>query len=120
VVDSGTQDPDIYEDPEKFNAWRYLQMREQPGNENRHQFVTIAADNLGFGLGLHACPGRFFASNEIKIILCFLLVEFDWRYGPGQGRLPDQKYEASISANPATMVQAKKRNSEIDMLQPMA
>jgi cytochrome P450 len=119
VIDNGTRDTNIYPDPEKFDAWRYLRMRERPGEENHHQFVATSPDNMGFGHGMHACPGRFFASNEIKIIFCFLLIEFEWRYGPGQGRLPDQNFEGNIMADPATAVQVRKRESEMDILRPM-
>lgn len=32
---------------------------------------------MGFGYGRHACPGRFFAANEIKLILARLLLDYD-------------------------------------------
>ncbi|PWY78991.1 cytochrome P450 [Aspergillus eucalypticola CBS 122712] len=35
-------------------------------------------ENLAFGHGKHACPGRFFAANEVKIVLIFLLLRYDW------------------------------------------
>jgi cytochrome P450 len=34
---------------------------------------------LPFGLGKHACPGRQFAINEIKIALHYLLLKYDIR-----------------------------------------
>lgn len=50
-----------------------------PGKENKHQFVTTAPSSLAFGHGSHACPGRFFASNEIKVVLVELLQRWDVR-----------------------------------------
>jgi len=35
---------------------------------------------LNFGHGNHACPGRFFASNEIKVVLIELLKSWDFRF----------------------------------------
>lgn len=32
---------------------------------------------MGFGIGRHACPGRFLAANEIKLILSRILLQFD-------------------------------------------
>jgi hypothetical protein len=43
----------------------------------KHQLVTVGSENLGFGHGSHACPGRFFASNEIKVLLVDMLRRFD-------------------------------------------
>ena len=38
---------------------------------------------MSFGFGRHACPGRFFAANEIKLILARLLLDYDIRMPPG-------------------------------------
>lgn len=32
---------------------------------------------MPFGYGKHACPGRFFAANEIKVIVINLLRKYD-------------------------------------------
>ncbi len=48
------------------------------------QFVTVTKENMSFGLGRHACPGRFFAANEIKLILARMLLEFDFSMPEGQ------------------------------------
>lgn len=34
--------------------------------------------HLGFGYDMYSCPGSFFAANEVKMILVYLLVSFDW------------------------------------------
>jgi ent-kaurene oxidase len=56
-------DPALWQDPEKFNGFRYEKLRQEPGSENKHQFVTTGLDSMHFGHGKHACPGRFFAAN---------------------------------------------------------
>ncbi|TAQ88952.1 hypothetical protein B7494_g2745 [Chlorociboria aeruginascens] len=83
------RDPAIWEDPEIFDGFRFEKLRSQPGSENRYQFVTTGADALNFGHGIHACPGRFFASNEIKVILCHLILNYDFRFPAGQEERPD-------------------------------
>ena len=30
-----------------------------------------------FGYGRHACPGRFFATNEIKMIVAKMILDYD-------------------------------------------
>lgn len=42
-----------------------------------HQMTHTTATNLTFGNGRHACPGRFFAANEIKAMLAHVLLEYD-------------------------------------------
>lgn len=59
-------------------------MREQPGNVNKYQFVTTSPNHIGFGHGQHACPGRFFASNEIKVMICHLVMKYDWKFKDGK------------------------------------
>ena len=49
------------------------------GDDKKAHLVSTSADHLGFGHGLHECPGRFFAANEIKILLCHLLLKYDWK-----------------------------------------
>ena len=48
--------------------------------------MTTSPESLNFGHGNHACPGRFFASNEIKVVLIELLRSWDFRFLAGKGR----------------------------------
>lgn len=69
-----------------FYPFRYSELRSIPGQENNHQFVTSDPNNINFGYGRNVCPGRFFASNEIKVILVELLLNYDVALGPnGEG-----------------------------------
>ena len=80
--------PDLHSNPEKYDIYRFLRMREEPGNANKAQLVATSPDHLSFGHGMHACPGRFFAANEIKIALCHLLMKYDWKLAPGSSVQP--------------------------------
>ncbi|GME62479.1 Cytochrome P450 [Neofusicoccum parvum] len=68
-------------DAEEFVGDRFLRLRQQPGSGNRWQFISTSADHMGFGYGRQACPGRFFASNQIKIAIVHLLLNYDWSKG---------------------------------------
>lgn len=46
------------ENGDKFDGFRFLNLRQQPGQENRWQFVNTGPDNMRFGHGSRACPGR--------------------------------------------------------------
>ncbi|KAI1747227.1 ent-kaurene oxidase [Xylaria castorea] len=39
--------------------------------------ATVDDAFLGFGFGKHACPGRFFALNEIKIFIAIMVLHYD-------------------------------------------
>ncbi|KAM4055522.1 cytochrome p450 [Hirsutella rhossiliensis] len=72
-------DPESYENPDVFDGYRFYNMRQQSGKENKAQLVSTSPDHMGFGFGLHACPGRFFASEETKIVLCHILLKYDFK-----------------------------------------
>ncbi|CAI7672189.1 unnamed protein product [Penicillium manginii] len=78
-------DPTIYPSPELYDGYRFHKKRQQPGNEQRFQFVTTSRESFGFGHGVHACPGRFFAANESKIFLVHLLLKYEWKLKGADG-----------------------------------
>ncbi|KAL3417887.1 hypothetical protein PVAG01_10897 [Phlyctema vagabunda] len=96
-------------DPEEFKGFRYAELRDLPGNENRFQFVTTGMDSLNFGHGSHACPGRFFASNEIKVAIAFLLQNYDLKFKEG-GRPPNIYTGTDVLPNTFAEVMFRKRS----------
>lgn len=100
-------DERYYSDPNVFDGLRFYKQcqhqqkqREQQqqsasasssGDEasvsnGRHHFTSIGNTNMNFGLGKHACPGRFFAGCEIKLVLALLLLRYDIRLKDGETR----------------------------------
>ncbi|RYP10386.1 hypothetical protein DL764_000720 [Monosporascus ibericus] len=78
------RDPDNYPDPEQFDAFRFYKQRQSSESEvNRHQFVSTGRKNLAFGHGKFACPGRFYAAAQIKMVIAYILVKYDVSF-PGQ------------------------------------
>lgn len=39
--------------------------------------MATSPDHLGFAHGKHACPGRLFAANEVKIAMVHLICKYD-------------------------------------------
>lgn len=102
-----------YKEPEKFNPYRYMQWREE-GNENIAHLVSTSEKHMGFGHGQHACPGRFFAANELKLALCHLVLKYDWKLPEGH----DPQHlclGSSLFANPELRLLVRRRKEELDM-----
>ncbi|MCJ1377217.1 hypothetical protein MMC17_000309 [Xylographa soralifera] len=68
----------IQPSPATFDGLRFHRLRTAPGaSPHAHQFVTTGPSSMTFGHGKFACPGRFFASNESKMILATLLLKYE-------------------------------------------
>ena len=99
-------DPAIYEHAEDYDAFRFSRPREAFANRQvssdedaqaqksptgeaaredlsellKHKnlsMVTTGDTFLSFGHGRHACPGRFFAANELKLLLAYMALNYD-------------------------------------------
>jgi len=103
--------PELINNPEEFDGFRYARLREEPGQENKHQFVTTSTNALNFGHGLHACPGRFFASNETKVALSYILQNYDMRFRDGEKRPKNYYIGVSILADPTAVVEFRRRRA---------
>ncbi|KAK3985449.1 putative cytochrome P450 E-class, group IV [Cladorrhinum sp. PSN332] len=88
-------DPEIFPNPHEFQPWRFYELRANARGEQaaQHQFVSIGPTVLTFGYGRHACPGRFFAANELKMIVANALLNYDIKMPDGiEGRYPNWKF----------------------------
>ncbi|KAI0009521.1 P450 monooxygenase No.2 [Xylariaceae sp. FL0662B] len=98
-------------DPDVFDPFRYSRAREKPENAQRYQLATTEVTSLPFGHGKHACPGRFFAASEAKLILCHLLLRYDFRYPEGQSRPRNLLFSENLIPDPSARVLIHKRET---------
>ncbi|OGM49897.1 hypothetical protein ABOM_001529, partial [Aspergillus bombycis] len=80
------QDDSNYPDSDTFDGFRFYKIRRDGGAtlHARNQFVTSNEQNLVFGYGRHACPGRFLAAAEIKMIISRILLDYDFKNADGR------------------------------------
>ncbi len=84
-------DESIYTNADQFQPFRYVDARDAIiANEETGKFgteemikkanyslVSTSAEYQPFGHGRHACPGRFFAANELKLLLAYMVINYD-------------------------------------------
>ncbi|KAF8913038.1 cytochrome P450 [Gymnopilus junonius] len=103
-----------YSSPDVFDGFRYSRLHEQhrvddsPTTDrmnSQFQLVTTTADDLAWGYGRHACPGRFFAATVLKMMLAHVLLRYDVKFENGvrpkdvvvgMNRLPDPSVKMLI------------------------
>ncbi|KAL8719762.1 MAG: hypothetical protein Q9225_003278 [Loekoesia sp. 1 TL-2023] len=112
AVSAIQNDPEVTSSPEVFDGFRYYKMRQQPGQSHLHQFATTERTLLNFGYGKNACPGRFFASLEIKIILIKLIMDYDFKLSEKGGRPANLRAHEFIFPNPEGQLLVKRRDAE--------
>lgn len=90
------RDPDYFERGEDFLPWRWLELRAtaEGSGESVTPFLATSTSptNLHWGYGRNACPGRFMAAAEIKLILAWILWHFDISFPPGQDTRPESSF----------------------------
>jgi cytochrome P450 len=83
-------DSDIYPDAHEFKPFRFAEQRNDESVEYVKRaakaFATTSTDFLAFGHGRNACPGRFFAANELKLMLAHLVLHYDIEIGGSRPR----------------------------------
>ena len=105
-----SHDERYYANPNEFDALRFYKMRQESEEAaNRWQFTSISDINLNFGAGKHACPGRFFAGNEIKMALAYFLINYDIRLKEGEQRPKPMVIMMTKAPNPNAEVLFRRR-----------
>lgn len=104
-------DPKLHSSPMEYDGYRFLNMRAEPGRENAGQLVTTSPDHLAFGHGKHACPGRFFAANEVKIALIHLLTRYDIQLAK-DSEPKVMTFGLSLSVDPFAQVEVRRKKGK--------
>ncbi|KAF1921228.1 Ent-kaurene oxidase [Ampelomyces quisqualis] len=100
--------------PSKFDPFRYSRLREDPThpeNAQKYQFAMVDTHNMAFGFGKHACPGRAYASDEIKMILARMLLDYEWAFPNGQERPKNFTVDTDMYPDRSAKVLVRKRRA---------
>ncbi|KAJ8408203.1 hypothetical protein AAFF_G00264310 [Aldrovandia affinis] len=81
-------DPDVYPDPLVFKYDRFL----TPDGTRKTDFYRkgkkLKYYNMPWGAGITMCPGRFFATNELKQFIFLMLIYFDFELKDPNEEIP--------------------------------
>lgn len=104
-------DPTITPDPFMFDPMRsYRKRYSSPDQYDRHQAVLTDVDNnLTFGYGNQACPGRFLGVAEIKMLVARLITEFDFKHPEGKSMPRTLGADENVFLDPAARILMRKR-----------
>lgn len=82
-------DPEIHPDPYSFKYDRFL----NPDGSKKTDFYKggkkVKYFNMPWGAGVSMCPGRFFATNELKQFVFLMLVYFEFELKNPDEKIPE-------------------------------
>ncbi|KAI6005463.1 cytochrome P450 [Pisolithus albus] len=102
-------DDAVYENPDAFEPFRFTKTQSNELNGAGNQMTTLGPDLLLFGLGTHACPGRFFAATVLKTMLAHIVMSYDVKLEDDTSRPKALCIGRSILPSPAAKVMFRKR-----------
>ncbi|KAI0714845.1 cytochrome P450 [Earliella scabrosa] len=104
-------DEDNYASAAEFDPFRFSRMREaSEGESTKHQFVNTSIEYVLFGHGKHAW---FFAANELKAMLAYIVVNYDLKI-PNDGPRPENIYFGpSVIPDPSGEIMFRKRKVSV-------
>ncbi|KAB8213695.1 cytochrome P450 [Aspergillus novoparasiticus] len=71
------RDEQTYEDPDEYRPFRFLS-EDTETKEVKALLVPMTSEKfLAFGHGKHSCPGRWFAAHAMKLIIGYILMNYD-------------------------------------------
>ncbi|KAF8075266.1 cytochrome P450 [Lyophyllum atratum] len=109
AADATHRDDTNYEDPQTFNPFRFVDKTKKENAGRKVDMVSVRSDFVAFGHGRHACPGRFFAANELKIMMAHLVMTYDVKLEGDGGRPENMWFVTACIPNMKAEVLFRKR-----------
>jgi ent-kaurene oxidase len=106
--------PHIYPNPDVFDGLRHYRLqRQNAGSDLRgsYQFTSINKTSVNFGYGRHSCPGRYLASEMIKVAVAMILLECDIKFEEGKDRPKNIKLDTFIAPDHSARLLIRRRRT---------
>nr|A0A1E1FFN3.1 RecName: Full=Cytochrome P450 monooxygenase prhN; AltName: Full=Paraherquonin biosynthesis cluster protein N [Penicillium brasilianum]BAV69315.1 PrhN [Penicillium brasilianum] len=108
------EDSVTYPNPLEFDGHRFRKMRESPTNGAMAHLVSSSQHHMGFGIGTHSCPGRFFIAAGLKLTLSQILLNYDLRLSDPSENVT-QNQGLFLMPNFKAKVEVRRREPEIEL-----
>lgn len=103
-------DPDVAPEPERFDPMRSYRKRQASAlDQSRHLAGQPSLENLTFGYGSQACPGRNIAVSILKMVVARLLHDYEFKFAEGQTKPKNIFLLEFIIPNPRAKLMMRKR-----------
>ncbi|KAG8809005.1 hypothetical protein FRC17_003657 [Serendipita sp. 399] len=111
-------DPAVYDDPLEFKPFRFYELAQAEATGKRtkqYDMISPSPQFLAWGLGRHACPGRWYASMVVKHLMVYIITNYDVKLPEsGKGKRPaDWNVMGACIPNMSTQLLFKPR-SDVD------
>ncbi|MBN3315775.1 CP8B1 hydroxylase, partial [Atractosteus spatula] len=81
-------DPSVHPDPQTFKYDRFLTPEGTKKTDFYKNGKKVKYYNMPWGAGVSMCPGRFFATNELKLFVFLMLTYFDFELKNPEEEIP--------------------------------
>jgi len=103
---------DVAPNPEHFDPMRSYRKRQASAEEaSAHLAGQPSLDNLSFGFGSQACPGRNIAVSVLKMVVSRLLLDYEFKFGEHQAKPSNIHLFEFIIPDPNAKLMMRKRRA---------
>ncbi|KAI9172702.1 Cytochrome P452 monooxygenase [Paramyrothecium foliicola] len=114
VANYGPQhDPKVYGEKSgfEFDPFRFSRSKDE-GPLSGLSFVTTGEYYMGFSHGRHACPGRYFANHQLKLLLAQIVMRYDIE-PIKESRPPNVWFNNSLGPPLGAVLRVKRREDSL-------
>ncbi|KAG5761669.1 hypothetical protein H9Q72_010223 [Fusarium xylarioides] len=102
-------DGSVYENPQKWDGWRFYRKYQQSPEARDVPIVNTGPNYLAWGHGRLACAGRFFVTQEAKVALAHLLLKYDWEIVSSPSDTNISEFGLVLASNPKARIKIRTR-----------
>nr|Q9C450.1 RecName: Full=Cytochrome P450 monooxygenase paxQ; AltName: Full=Paxilline synthesis protein Q [Penicillium paxilli]AAK11527.1 PaxQ [Penicillium paxilli] len=104
-------DDTLYPEARQFDGYRFYNLGQKTGKPQDFRFAATNQKYLQFGDGRHTCPGRWMASDEIRLMLAHILMNYDIATKDNKGRPENWIFKKILFPDMKAVVILKARKS---------
>ena len=113
------QDQSYYDDPLTFDGDRFYRLKakeDERAQQSGNDYTGIEPGNLSWGHGRFSCPGRWYASVMMKLLLATIILDYEFEFPKGQSARPSNAVmDLHVLPDMKQKIILKKRQSQASL-----